>query len=119
MSTPPPSGGPPRPKTAHVPTARPISESLAAPGQLTHLLAQVRASRARLDDLRDILPQSLHALLQPGPLDDDGWTLLAPNPAVAAKLRQLLPTIAEHLQARGWPAAAVRLKIQGSGGSAR
>ena len=117
MSTPPPSGGPPRPKTAHVPMARPISESLAAPGQLTHLLAQVRASRARQDDLHAILPQPLHALLQPGPLDDEGWTLLAPNPAVAAKLRQWLPTIAEHLQARGWPATPVRLKIQGGAGA--
>ena len=53
---------------------------------------------------------ALMASVQPGPLDEDGWSLLVANAAVAAKLRHLLPRLeadAEALQAdldaRLWP----------------
>jgi len=112
-----PRNWPGRPPAGQAPCTRPIAESLHGAGPLAQLLERVRASQARLDSLRSIVPADLHAHLQSGPLDDEGWTLLAPNPAVAAKLRQWLPTIAEHLQARGWPATPVRLKIQGGAGA--
>ncbi len=95
-----------------VPRTRPIAESLAGDDSLAGLLARVRASQARLDALADLLPGPLREHLRAGPLDAEGWTLLAANNAVAAKLRHLLPTIAEALVAKGWQATAIRVKVQ-------
>ena len=81
-----------------VPLARPLVESLAGDDSLSSLLARVRASQARLDALADVLPGLLRQHLRAGPLDDDGWTILAANSAVASKLRHLLPTLAETLR---------------------
>ena len=95
-----------------VPLARPLGESLAGDDSLAGLLARVRASQARLDALADVLPGLLRQHLRAGPLDDDGWTILAANSAVASKLRHLLPTLAETLVAKGWQATAIRVKVQ-------
>ncbi len=95
-----------------VPRPRPIADSLSGDDGLAGLLARVRASQARLDSLADVLPGQLRLHLRAGPLDDEGWTLLAANNAVAAKLRHLLPTIAEALVAKGWQATAIRVKVQ-------
>jgi hypothetical protein len=95
-----------------VPRTRPIGESLAGDDALASLLARVRASQARLDALADVLPGMLRRHLRAGPLDDEGWTLLAANAAVAAKLRHLLPTIAEALVEKGWQATPIRVKVQ-------
>ena len=94
------------------PLARPLGESLAGDDSLAGLMARVRASQARLDALADVLPGLLRQHLRAGPLDDDGWTLLAANSAVASKLRHLLPTLAETLVAKGWQATAIRVKVQ-------
>lgn len=112
---------PPRPRAFYtplpsrqsvVPLARPLGESLAGDGSLASLLARVRASQARLDALADVLPGLLRQYLRAGPLDDDGWTILAANSAVASKLRHLLPTLAETLVAKGWQATSIRVKVQ-------
>ena len=66
------------------------------------------AGRDALDDVRGGARQHLRA----GPLDDDGWTILAANSAVASKLRHLLPTLAETLVAKGWQATSIRVKVQ-------
>jgi len=95
-----------------VPRTRPIGESLAGDDSLAGLMARVRASQARLEALADVLPGPLRQHLRAGPLDDEGWTLLAANAAVAAKLRHLLPTLAETLVAKGWQATAIRVKVQ-------
>ena len=102
---------PPKPPTV-VPLARPLGESLARDDSLSSLLARVRASQARLDALADVLPGLLRQHLRAGPLDDDGWTILAANAAVASKLRHLLPTLAETLVAKGWQATSIRVKVQ-------
>ena len=67
----------PPPKASVVPLARPLGESLARDDGLASLLARVRASQARLDALADVLPGLLRQHLRAGPLDDDGWTILA------------------------------------------
>jgi hypothetical protein len=95
-----------------VPRPRAIADSLARDDGLAGLLARVRASQARLDALADVLPGPLRQHLRAGPLDDEGWTLLAANAAVAAKLRHLLPMLAETLVAKGWQATAIRVKVQ-------
>jgi hypothetical protein len=103
----------PLPRKASVaPLARPLGESLARDDTLAGLLARVRASQARLDALADVLPGLLRQHLRAGPLDDDGWTILAANSAVASKLRHLLPTLAEALVAKGWQATSIRVKVQ-------
>jgi hypothetical protein len=99
---------------AHTATPRPrsLGESLEGHDVLAGLLARVRASQARLDALAEVLPEILRPHLRAGPLDDESWTLLAANAAVAAKLRQLLPTLCETLAAKGWQATAIRVKVQ-------
>ena len=95
-----------------VPLARPLGESLAGDDTLASLMARIRGSQARLDALADVLPGLLRQHLRAGPLDDDGWTILAANSAVASKLRHLLPTLAETLVAKGWQATSIRIKVQ-------
>jgi hypothetical protein len=102
----------PLPRPSSVPLARPLGDSLAGDDGLSSLLARVRASQARLDALADVLPGLLRQHLRAGPLDDDGWTILAANSAVASKLRHLLPTLAETLVAKGWQATSIRVKVQ-------
>jgi hypothetical protein len=92
--------------------SRPIAESLAADDGLASLLARVRASQARLEAVADLLPAPLRAHVRAGPLDEEGWTILAANAAVAAKLRHLLPMFADELLAKGWQATAIRVKVQ-------
>src|ERR1700709_2746335 len=107
-----PAGPPARARRHVVPLARPLGESLAGDGGLAGLLARVRASQARLDALADVLPGLLRQHLRAGPLDEEGWTILAANSAVASKLRHLLPTLAETLVAKGWQATSIRVKVQ-------
>ena len=110
----------PRPGVKSVtPLSQPIAESLKADEGLASLMARVRASQARLDALADVLPTSLRAHLRAGPLDEEGWTLLAANAAVASKLRHLLPMLAEALLAKGWQATSIRVKVQSTAPPAR
>src|SRR4051794_30225006 len=98
--------------TSVTPLSRPIADSLAADDGLASLLARVRASQARLDAVAAVVPGPLHAHLRAGPLDEEGWTILAANAAVAAKLRHLLPMLAEVLLAKGWQATSIRVRVQ-------
>ena len=81
---------------------------------LLRLQQLLRDSNARFDAIRPCLPAALAAHVRPGPLDAQGWSLLAANAAVAAKLRQLQPRLEAALRERGWPAAALRIKVQSS-----
>lgn len=117
----PPKPAPTRPRAFYaplpsrqsvVPLARPIAASLSGDDSLANLMARVRASQARLDALADVLPGLLRQHLRAGPLDDEGWTILAANSAVASKLRHLLPTLVETLVAKGWQATSIRVKVQ-------
>ena len=98
--------------TSVTPLSVPIARSLAADDGLASLLARVRASQARLDAVAEVFPPTLRAHVRAGPLDDEGWTILAANTAVAAKLRHLLPLLAEALLAKGWQPTAIRVKVQ-------
>ena len=82
------------------------SEPLARLGQL------LRDSNARFDAIRPCLPAVLAPHVKPGPVDELGWSLLAANASVAAKLRQLQPRIEATLKERGWQVSAIRIKVQ-------
>jgi hypothetical protein len=62
--------------------------------------------------VRSVVPAALAAHLKPGPIDEEGWTLLVANAAVASKLRQLLPRLEDALRARGMQVKSIRLRIQ-------
>lgn len=89
-----------------------LSGALDSNESLTRLLQRLHESRACFDTVAPLLPESMRETLRPGPIDEQGWSLLAPNGACAAKLRQLAPSLLERLRAQGHPVAAIRVRIQ-------
>ena len=79
---------------------------------LARLQSLMRDSNARFEAIRSGLPAMLCAHIKPGPVDETGWSLLAANASVAAKLRQLQPRLEEILRERGWEVSAIRVKVQ-------
>jgi hypothetical protein len=96
---------------ASVPDPTPIAAALRAHEGLALLSQRLEASRRRLRLIAPALPGSLIASVQPGPLDEDGWSLLAANAAVAAKLRHLLPRLEALLAQAGLTPAVIRIKL--------
>ncbi|MEW6098154.1 MAG: DciA family protein [Pseudomonadota bacterium] len=90
----------------------PIGEALGRHGGLARLQQLVRESNERFEAIRPLLPAPLARHVKPGPIDEEGWSLLAPNGAVAAKLRQLQPRMEALLKHRGWQVTAIRIKVQ-------
>ena len=75
------------------------------------LLQKVRESQLRLQALAGLLPPALAGSVRAGPIDDTHWVLLVDHNAAAAKLRQMLPLLAEGLQAAGWSERTIRIKV--------
>jgi hypothetical protein len=94
------------------PNALPIEAVLQSSAPLARLQKLMRDSTARFDAIRPHLPAALLPHLQPGPVDESGWSLLAANASVAAKLRQLQPRLEQILQQRGWQTSSIRIKVQ-------
>jgi len=87
-----------------------VRDALAESAPLALLLQRQRESQRRFEIACTVLPSGLAAHVRPGPLDAESWTLLAANPAVAAKLRQLEPRIEGALRDRGLPGCALRIR---------
>jgi Dna[CI] antecedent, DciA len=79
---------------------------------LGRLLQRLQESRARFATVRELLPEHLRDQVRPGPLDDAGWSLLAPSGAAASKLRQLVPALEARLLEQGWQPTPIRIKVQ-------
>jgi hypothetical protein len=79
---------------------------------LARLADLMRESSARLDAVQSLIPPGLRAAVKAGPIDGPVWCLILDNTAVAAKVRQLLPTLMARLQARGCEVTSIRLKVQ-------
>jgi len=103
---------PPKHLNTTLPPATPIVTVLAECAPLARLAQRLHESNARFAAIGDALQPPLRKHVRPGPLDEAGWSLLAANTSVAAKLRQLVPRIEEALQAQGWAALPVRIKVQ-------
>lgn len=88
-----------------------IEEALRNSAPLARLQELMRDSNARFDAIRASLPAAMVAHVKPGPVDETGWSLLAANASVAAKLRQLQPRLEDVLRARGWTLATIRIKV--------
>jgi len=99
----------PRPR-ASVPDPMPVAQVLRAHDGLARLGERLEGSRRRLRVIAPALPGNLIASIQPGPLDEEGWSLLIANAAVAAKLRHLLPRLEALLAQAGLP-GRIRIKL--------
>lgn len=93
--------------------AIPLHQAAEESPALARLTDRVRASSARLAAIRPLLPAPLRTAVQAGPIDEGQWCLLVSSNAVAAKLRQFVPTLQMHLQAQGLAVSGIRIKVQG------
>ena len=94
------------------PDALRIEQALRQSPALVRLQQLMLESDARFEAIRSSLPAAMAAHVKPGPLDASGWSLLAANASVAAKLRQLQPRLEDVLRERGWQVSAIRVKVQ-------
>ncbi len=97
------------------PHTRPIAETLGADNGLRQLLARAREAQQRLALVQRALPPALRPHVRSGSLDPEGWTLLVPNGAVAAKLRQCLPLVEQQLREQGYRPVPLRIKTLAAG----
>ena len=88
-----------------------IGQALAGSEPLALLARRVRESQDRLAAIAPLLPPAMRSSVRAGPIDETGWSLLAANSAVAAKLRQMLPALEAHLRGCGWPGPPLRVKL--------
>ena len=100
----------PKKLRASVPDPMPVAQALRAHEGLARLGERLEASRRRLRVITPALPGNLITSIQPGPLDEEGWSLLVANAAVAAKLRHLLPRLEALLAQAGLP-GRIRVKL--------
>ena len=94
------------------PDAMRLQQALQHSEPLARLAQLIKESNARFDAIRACLPAALVPHVRPGPVDDAGWSLLAANASVAAKLRQLQPRLEAVLLEQGWQGSAIRIKVQ-------
>jgi hypothetical protein len=91
--------------------ALPVAEAMRSSQPLSRLVDRLRESNAMFASILPLLPATLAASVRAGPLDETGWSLLAANAGVAAKLRQLVPRFEERLRERGHAVVAIRIKV--------
>jgi Dna[CI] antecedent, DciA len=95
-----------------VPLPVSLDRAIAASDSLTSLAARLRESEQRLAAIASLLPDTLAREVRPGPIDDEGWSLLVSNAAVAAKLRQLLPRLSDELRSRSFRDLPIRVRLR-------
>jgi hypothetical protein len=93
------------------PDATRIQHALQRSAPLARLRELLLDSNARFAAIRSALPAQMAAHVAPGPIDEAGWSLLASNASVAAKLRQLQPHLESLLRAQGWAVCTIRIKV--------
>ena len=103
----------PLPQQAHT---RPVHEALDASHALGRLMERLKESEARMAVIQPALPPAMRPWVKTGVLDEEGWSLMVPNAAVAAKLRHSLPHLEALLLEAGWPRLPLRVKVQGGRG---
>ncbi len=97
--------------TSSIRTALTLQQAVAQAPTLARLSELVAESAARMAIVRPLLPPALRPLVQAGAPDTEGWTLLVPHNAAAAKLRQLVPALEAALSAAGHSVAAIRVRV--------
>jgi len=100
---------------AQVPLPQALGRALDSNESLASLAQRLAQSRERFEAIRPWLPEGWAQDVRPGPIDEEGWSLIAPNAAVAAKLRHHLPRLQDALSERGWPDLKIRVRQAGRG----
>ena len=98
--------------TASVPDALPIGQALNASTSLALLRRRLDDSRRRHAAVLPCMSTSLAPHVTACPVDDAGWTLIAANASVAAKLRQLQPHIEQRLLDCGFTKVPLKIKVR-------
>ncbi|MDP9046478.1 MAG: DUF721 domain-containing protein [Pseudomonadota bacterium] len=88
-----------------------IAQALQRSAPLVRLRELLHDSERRFAAIRTALPPEMKDHVRPGTVDEDGWSLLAANASVAAKLRQLQPRLEAILREHGWAVADIRIKV--------
>jgi hypothetical protein len=101
----------PRARAALPSHTQAIGQALAQSEPLVALTQRLRASQDRLNAVLPLLAPAMRPHVKAGPIDEAGWTLLATNNAVSAKLRQMLPALEAHLRSHGLPGPPMRVKM--------
>jgi hypothetical protein len=101
-----------KPTSSSVPLGLTLARALDQNVSLADLARRLQQSNARFAAILADLPEPMRAQVQAGPIDDAGWSLLAANAAVAAKLRHLLPRLSDTLRGQGWPELPIRVHIR-------
>ena len=78
---------------------------------LSQLQALARDGQNRLQAILPLLPVSMRGLVQSGGVEGETWCILVPNSAMAAKLRQFLPSLCAHLRTKGWNVQTITVKV--------
>ncbi len=99
-------------KPVSVPLPQPLSGAIERSDSLAGLRRRLAESDARFAAIRDVLPPELACALRPGPIDDEGWSVLASNAAVAAKLRHWLPRLTQELHSRSFRDLPIRVRLR-------
>ncbi|BBP05762.1 hypothetical protein TPL01_29760 [Sulfuriferula plumbiphila] len=92
--------------------ARQAHAFLAENDKLRQLAAQVQALLALQRIWETVVPASLAGVSHIGKSDAGEVTIYCGNGAAAAKLRQLLPTLAEALRGKGVATANLQVKVR-------
>ena len=95
-----------------VPDVPQVAKVMTRSNALSGLMQRLRLSQDCLAAIRMVLPPAMAPYVSAGPVDDEGWTLLAANSAVSAKLRQLQPRLMEALVRKGIKVNTIRVRIQ-------
>ena len=92
----------------HTVTALQAAEGAPALAKLGRLILE---SDLRLQAVESLLPPAVRSGVKSGPINDHVWCLLVNSPAIAAKLRQLIPAIDHQLALRNYKALTIRLRV--------
>lgn len=95
--------------TRHAPMS--LLQAAQASPTLALLARQAQDAQDRLALVRTSLPPALRSQVKAGPLHEGQWCLLAPTPAVAAKLRQCVPAMLALLGSHGQGVQGIRIKV--------
>ena len=88
-----------------------VTQILDGATSLSQLQALARDGQNRLQAILPLLPISMRSLVQSGGIDGEAWCILVPNSAMAAKLRQFLPSLCAHLRTKGWNVQTITVKV--------
>ncbi|MGI4812859.1 MAG: DciA family protein [Janthinobacterium lividum] len=101
-----------RRKSAARPLAPAVREVLESSEGFSHLRSGVERVLALNADLSAALPDYLRERVTAAGIRDGVLVVLTQHGALAARLRQIEPTLVAHLQNRGWPVERLRMRVQ-------